>query len=256
MRRGAWRIGPWAGLAIMAAGPASAGAWNLPQGQGQAIVKYETMRADRAFAADGGRVDLPDARRDSAASVLVEYGLDERFTLQLKGEWQDGRDAVLTYDGRGPSEIAVRWQAYRDPRHVAAVQIGYVQGGEGRNAGYASPGVGDRDWEVRLLAGRNVGQGGEGGFVEVQAARLWRDGLPDEARLDLTGGLHLASDWMLLAQAYAGATDGDGARWLSLEASVVRRLGDWSVQAGWRGAVAGRETPAGQGPVIGIWRRF
>jgi hypothetical protein len=93
-------------------------------------------------------------------------------------------------------------------------------------------------------------------FVEAQVARRWRQRLPDEVRVDLTAGAHLGDDWMLLGQAFGGATDGDGARWLSVEATAVRRFGDWSLQAGWRQAVAGRETPVSRGPVVGLWRRF
>lgn len=255
-------VGLLAGLATLAfVDAADAGAWNLPKGQGQAIVKYEGIRADTIFSPGGGQVDLPGGRRDAATPILVEYGLNDRFTLQAKGEWQDGRDAYVEYRGLGPLELGVRWQAYRDDRNVAAVYLGYAQGGEGRNAGYAPLGAGDSDWEARALAGRSFGGGddrwlGQGGFLEVQAARRWRAGLPDETRLDLTAGLHLTSDWMALGQAFAGAADGVGARWLTLEAAMVRRLGDWSLQAGWRHAAAGRETPAGQGPVIGIWRRF
>ena len=48
----------------------------------------------------------------------------------------------------------------------------------------------------------------------------------------------------------------EGARWLSMETSVVRRLGDWSLQAGWRQTAAGRETPISGGPVVAVWRRF
>lgn len=261
----------WAGLltgwlaALVSWDMACAGAWNLPKGQGQAIIKFEDIRADDAFDADGDRVWLPGGRRDRAMSVLVEYGLSARFTLQMKGDWQDGRDAYVDYQGRGPIEVGVRWQAYRDDRQVAAVYVGHAQGGEGRNAGYAPPGAGDSDWEARLLAARTFGGTGDGwlgqgAFIEVQAARLWRSGLPDETRLDLTGGVHLNDDWMVLVQAFGGASEGagggDGARWLSVERSVVRRFGDWSLQAGWRQSVAGRETPAGRGPVIGIWRRF
>lgn len=61
---------------------------------------------------------------------------------------------------------------------------------------------------------------------------------------------------MVLSQAFGGMTDDDGARWLSVETSVVRRFGDWSVQAGWREAVAGRETPESRGWVLAVWRRF
>jgi hypothetical protein len=61
---------------------------------------------------------------------------------------------------------------------------------------------------------------------------------------------------MLLGQAFGGMADDDGPRWLNVETSVVRAWGDWSVQLGWRSAVAGRETPAASGPVIGLWHRF
>ena len=74
--------------------------------------------------------------------------------------------------------------------------------------------------------------------------------------MDLTYGAHLRDDWMVLAQAFGGQTDGGEARWLSVETTVVRHFGAWSVQAGWRQTVAGRETPESGGPVIGLWRRF
>ena len=59
-----------------------------------------------------------------------------------------------------------------------------------------------------------------------------------------------------LAQAVLDTAADAGARWLSVEASLVRDFGDWSVQAGWRQTVAGRETPLTRGPVLALWRRF
>lgn len=248
-------------MAGLAATPAAAGSWNLPRGQGQAILKYEDMRADQGFGPDGEKRPLAAERVDRAVSLFVEYGLSERLTLQFKGEWQDGEDAFVDYSGRGPLELGVRWQAFRDDRTAVAVYAGYADGGEGRNAGYAAPGRGDGDWEVRLLAGRSLDASGarwvpQRTFVEAQVARRWRDGLPDEVRADFTAGAHLGADWMLLGQAYGGVTDDEGARWLSVEATAVRRLGGWSVQAGWRQAIAGRETPAAGGPIVALWRRF
>lgn len=99
-------------------------------------MKYEDMRADKGFV-PGGTADLPAERVDRSASVFVEYGLTDQVTLQLKGEWQEGRDAFVDYEGRGPVEIGARWQAYRDDQTAAAVYVGYAQGGAGRNAGYA-----------------------------------------------------------------------------------------------------------------------
>ena len=242
------------------AGPANAGPWTQAKGQGQLIVKYEDMQADRGFNMDGVLADLPAERRDTVLGVFGEYGLTDRLTLQFRGEWQAGEDAFVDYEGRGPLEIGVTWQAWRDDRAAVSLYAGYADGGEGRNAGYAAPGVGDADWEIRASVGRSFGGAGRWGpsasFVELQTARRMRAGLPDETRIDATAGAHIGGDWMVLAQAFGGQADDGGPRWLSLEASVVRDLGDWSLQAGWRQAVAGRETPESGGPVIALWRRF
>ncbi len=248
-------------MALLAtAAPAVAGPWTQPKGQGQVIVKYEEMRADRGFDPDGALADLPAERRDTVVSLFAEYGVTDRLTLQFKGDWQSGEDAFADYDGRGPAEIGVTWQAWRDERTAVSLYVGWADGGEGRNAGYAAPGVGDSDWEVRASVGRSfagTGRWGSGGsFVDLQAARRMREGLSDETRVDATVGAHLGDHWMVLAQAFGGQADDGGPRWLSLEASVVRDFGAWSLQAGWRQAVSGRETPAAGGPVIALWRRF
>lgn len=240
--------------AAVAAGGARAGPWTQPAGQGQIILKYEDMVASRGFDPDGGLADLPAERRDRSVGVFAEYGLSDRLTLQFKGDWQQGEDAFVDYDGRGPLEIGLTWQVWRDDTAAISLYGGYADGGEGRNAGYAAPGIGDHDWEARVSFGRSVAGGR--GFLDVQAARRFRDGLPDETRADATAGVHLNDDWMVLGQMFGGVADDSGARWLNVETSVVRRLGRWSVQAGWRQTVAGRETPAAQGVVLAVWRRF
>lgn len=254
---------PVAVALLLAAAPtaAEASAWAQPKGKGQVIVKWEEMRATRGFDPSGALADLPGDRTDRALGVFAEYGLTDRLTVQFKGDWQDGVDFFVDYEGRGPAEIGLTWQAYRDDKTAVSLYAGYADGGEGRNAGYAAPGQGEGDWEVRASVGRNLqGVGGpwapERSFIELQTARRTRAGLPDETRADLTVGSHFGRDWMVLGQAFGGVTDGDGARWLSVETSVVRRLGDWSLQAGWRQAVAGRETPESKGWVLAVWRRF
>nr|WP_291537342.1 hypothetical protein [Brevundimonas sp.] len=221
------------------------------------MVKYERSRADSGFDPSGGEQPLPAVRRDARLGLFAEYGVTERLTLQLKADWQAGEDAFVDYEGRGPVEIGATWQVWRGGRSAVSLYGGYARAGEGRNADYAPPGVGEHDWEARLSAGRSMSRrwGMDQTFVELQAARRLRDGLPDETRIDATAGARFGRDWMALGQAFGGAADG-GARWLSLEASVVRDLGSWSVQAGWRQTVAGRETPLAHGPVVAIWRRF
>jgi hypothetical protein len=249
------------GLIVLALpSQANAGAWTRKKGQTQVIVKLETMRAAEGFDPNGRRVPLPAERRDEALGVFAEYGLTDRLTVQFKGDLQRGEDAFVEFEGRGPIEIGVTWQVWRDERNAVSLYAGYAEGGEGRNAGYAAPGEGGSDWEVRASAGRSFGKAtrweGNPTFIEVQVARRVREGLPDETRMDLTYGHHLSPSWMVLSQVFAGATDDDGAQWLSLENSVVYNRGAWSFQAGWRRAVDGRETPAANGPMVAVWRRF
>lgn len=249
----------------MAASSAHANAWTQPKGRAQLITKVEVMRASEGFDRIGDLQPLPADRRERTLGVFAQYGLTDRLTLQVKGDWQSGEDAFVDYDGRGPLELGVIWQAYRDDRNAVSLYAGYAVSGEGRNAGYAQPGVGEQDWEVRVSAGRSLGGSGRGlvggwgperSFVEVQAARRMRQGLPDETRADFTIGSHFGENWMVLGQAFGGLTDSGDARWLSVETSVVRHFGDWSLQAGWRRTVAGRETPLAEGAVVAVWRRF
>lgn len=249
------------GLAAAAlAGPAFAGAWTQPKGHGQVIVKFEAMNASKGFDPSGVLQPLAVDRRDTVLGAFAEYGLGEGLTLQIKADWQSGEDQFVDYEGRGPLEIGVTWQAWRDDNTAFSLYAGYADGGQGRNAGYAPPGQGDQDWEVRASFGGSLDQSWgfipEGSYVEVQAARRMRQGLPDETRLDLTAGSRFRPEWLMLAQAYGGQADDGGPKWLSVETSLVRDIGDWSIQAGWRQTVAGRETPASAGPIIGVWRRF
>jgi protein XagA len=238
------------------AGASHAQAWVAAPGQGQAILKFESLRADEGYDPDGDRLALPTSRRDDAVSLFVEYGVADRVAVLFKGDWQRGSDAFVDYDGRGPLELGVRWQAWRDDRGAASLQVSYADGGEGRNAGYAAPGQGDSDWEVRAAVGRNFTARGSPVFVDLQAARRMRQGLPDETRGEATVGVRTGGGWMVLAQVFGGLTDDDGARWLNAETSLVREWEEWSLQFGWRSAVAGRETPAASGPVVALWRRF
>lgn len=247
-------------LTALVAGPSLAGPWAVNDGDSQIIIKFEDMSADRGFDPDGVSQLLPDERIDRAISLFAEYGLTDTLTLQLKTDWQQGKDAFVDYEGMGPVELGVRWQAWRNETSAVALYAGYAAPGEGRNAGYEAPGMGDGDIELRALAGHSVEPDGrwmpDKLFVTAEVARRFRSGLADETRGEVTLGVEPSKDWMFLSQVYGGIADDDGPRWLTAEASVVRHFGSWSLQAGWRETVSGRETPESSGLVIGVWKRF
>lgn len=148
-------------------------------------------------------------RRDTSIGVFAEYGLTDRLTLQFKGDWQDGPDAFVDYEGRGPVEVGVTWPAWRSDAAAFSLYGGYASFGEGRNAGYAAPGVGDHALEARASAGRSFDTGGgfwpERTFIELQAARRFRSGLPNETRIDATVGGHFGDDGWCWARPMAGS---------------------------------------------------
>ncbi|WP_240811752.1 outer membrane beta-barrel protein [Brevundimonas sp. M20] len=248
--------------ALAVAAPAAAGPWVMPKGDGQVILKYEDMRATEGFDPNGVSMPMPAERRETFISVFAEYGLTARLGVQFKGDWQSGRDAFVDYEGTGPLEIGVNWQVWRNTNTAVALYGGVAQAGAGRNAGYATPGAGNQDFEVRAAFGRSYGKlkwlnyTADSGFVTLEVARRMRSGLPHETRVDATLGAHFGQDWMTLTQVYAGQADNDGPRWVQMESSVVRRMGNWSAQLGWRTTLSGREAPDVSGLVVGLWRRF
>jgi len=245
---------------LLAATPVEAGPWVQEAGRSQVIIKHEDIEASESFDDWGDRVALPGRRIDRSLGVFAEYGLTDQVTLQIKGDWQDGEDPAFSYEGRGPVEVGATVQVWRNAQTAISVYGGYADGGEGRNAGYAAPGVGKSDWEVRTSLGHSFAGTGrwspDRSFVDIQVARRMRDGLPDETRADFTLGAHFGDKWLMLGQAFGGIANGDNARWLLLETSIVRHLGAWSLQGGWRQSVAGRNTPVANGPVVALWRRF
>lgn len=246
-----------AAFSRLATGVAQAGAWPMAPGRTQVITKYERFDARQGYGPDDLLVDI-DPRRDETLSAFVEHGLTARLTLQAKVGLTRGRDRWVNYSGRGPVELGLRWTPYRDDRSALAIYLGAGEAGAGRNAGYAAPGQGSLDLEARALYGRSALWKGREVFVELEAARLKRQGLADETRIDATFGVRPAKKWLILAQSYTGRADRlpVGSRWTKTELSIVRAFGDWSLQAGWRDTPRGRETTRDRGVVLAMWRKL
>ena len=246
-----------AAFSCLVASVAKAGPWPVAPGKTQVIGKYEPQSADQGFDPDGVLVDI-DGRRDESLLLLVEHGLSRSLTLQAKAGVTRGHDRWVSYSGRGPVELGLRWTARRDDRSALSLYLGAAEGGVGRNAGYAAPGQGSLDLEARALYGRAATWRGRSVYIDIQVARLRREGLADETRVDTTLGFRPTRRVLVLAQTYAGRAHrlGVDTGWLKSEISVVRAFGDWSAQVGWRDTMAGRETARDRGVVLAIWRNL
>ena len=239
------------------AGRAEAGAWPIAPGQTQAILKLEHQAAGEGLDLGSATVPIP-YRRENNLSVFFEHGLTSRFTLQGKLGLVEGVDGPIRYSGRGPFELGLRGVLWRRGDAVASLYLGGVVAGAGVNALYAGPGAGKGDVEARLLVGASRRLFGRPAYEEVQIAALKRRDLPNETRMDTTVGVDLSPRWTVMLQSYSGMayTAGANPRWLKGEVSLVRRLGPWRLQAGWRSVLAGRETSKDTGPVLAIWKTF
>lgn len=258
-------VGRWGFLACAFISAASlsnsayAGAWSQPKGQGQVIVKYEPVWSIHWLDSDGNRSRLPEDRFDHVLSIWGEYGLTDRITLYGKTDWQDVGDDTLHFRGMGPLEIGARYQVLSYDNSAVSVQGSLISDSDGRNSAWAEPGVGEKEAEVRILAGTSFG-GRYPSYIETQIAGRWREHLPSELRLEGTAGVHLNDRYMAVFQVYSGRTFPDNpdfsARWTTFELGAVRHYSDWSLQAGWRSTVIGRNIVTGDGPILGVWRRF
>jgi len=243
--------------AAVLAGRAEAGAWPIAPGHTQAILKYERQAAKEGLDLVSATVPIPYRREDNL-SMYFEHGLTSRFTLQGKLGLVEGADGPIRYSGRGPLELGLRGVLWRRKDAVASLYLGGVVAGAGVNALYAGPGAGKGDVEARLLVGASRRLFGRPAYEEVQIAALKRRDLPNETRMDTTVGVDLNRRWMVMLQSYSGMAYTAGANpwWMKGEVSLVRRLGPWRLQAGWRSVLAGRETSRDTGPVLAIWKSF
>lgn len=253
------RLAIGAALALAAGSPAWAGAWPLAPGTTQAIFKYENGRASDGLDADGSRVAIPHVADDDL-SVFVEHGLTSRLTLQGQVGATRGDDGYVENSGRGPISLGLRYTflVQARGRQVFSLYVGGTAPGVGRNAAYAQPNQGRADGEVRLLYGRSALVFGREAYVDLEAARLFRSELADETHVDLTVGYEARRNWLVLVQTYAGEAETQpvSARWLKVELGLVRRLGSWRVQGGWRNTTLGRNVPVEGGPVVALWKSF
>ena len=241
-----------------------AGAWLLPQGDGQAIVYSDFSDSTRAFDAQGHLIPVRQYRKFELGTY-IEYGLTDWLTLVVAPAYDRVRNPPpgQSYNGLGESEAAARVRLFQNENSVISFQ-----------AGLRSPGAAFADslgpfevrraasLELRGLAGRSIDILGMESFVEAEAAyRLYAGNQPGEWLFDLTMGVRPLPSLLMMLQSFTSITNGTSnfghVSWTKLQPSLVYNIApQWSVQIGGfitiEGVNAGREL----GPMVGIWYRF
>lgn len=246
--------------------PVAAGAFNIPQGQGLAIVDATFEGGDHYFNGLGKLAPASPFRRGDV-SAYVEYGVTDWLMavlrpdvtiISLKGQ-TPGR-----YTGLGTTEGGAQMRLLAYGPAVLAVQGTFRLPGSTDRTNPALIGQTSHDADLRGLFGYGFDAGGWPAFVDVQSAYRFRDGgAPDEVHTDLTFGVRPWTDLMLLLQAFNTTGVGRGTPWFPrerythVEVSGVYDLDpSWSVQLGVFTTVLAHDSLREQGVVTAVWRRF
>lgn len=253
-------------LAALACAPssASAGAWTLPEGNGQII---ETLLG---WFGQGPSSGAPAASRESKveAQTYLEYGVTDRLTLvgQLSAE----RYALLApptkdiYAGLDYSGAGLRVRLWSDDAWVFSLESSAYVSGARDGARPAQAGDTGPAFDMRALVGRNLTLYGAPAFADGEVGyRVRTQGPPSEWHADLTLGVAWTPRVQILAQIFNTMSDGAGApgyvAWESYKGqlSVVYALDeDWSLQLGGFSTLQRRNVNSEYGAVVAVWRRF
>lgn len=248
---------------------AFAGAWAQPPGTGQIISTTTYDTAERAYD-DKWKLnrDVSFAKTDSR--FFMEHGVTSKLTLVTETAYQDvdytSRDGRTKVQGFGNSALGLRYQFFKKGRQVAALQSTFILAGSGENISDADLGRGGNGWELRALYGRSFKALKREGFIDLQAAWVYRPGIsPDSYKSDATVGINATKSIQLLGQAFYSKTNNqvlDTDRILSneslkLQASFVRKTSKKrSYQFGVFQTVAGRNIVKEKAVIFGVWQRY
>jgi len=251
---------------LIIAAEAWAGAFMMPEGQGQMIAGVGYIEATRTFTTGNKTVPTP-AFRQVEASAYVEYGLTDWLTLVVAPTLarMHGGEPGVTYTGSDESAIGARLPLYRDDVRVVSVQALAEPGFPGAGGTAAAATLGGPDaWaaDVRAQYGQAFQALGGEGFVDIEpSVRLRGGGWPTETHLDVTLGLRPKPRIMVLLQDFteraASGPRAPATLFTKIAISLVYDIAPaWSLQAGGLIVPVGRNAGREVGPLAALWHRF
>lgn len=241
---------------------AMAGAWPQAPGATQLIVSLEPGEAGRAYDASGDPTIPLTAWSENNATLFIDHGVSQHFTITGKVNFQDYKTATDRFSGLGSIELGGRWTVHKADDYVLAFGVSAEGLGKGRRNDFDTTARQGTDYDLRAYFGKSFRVRGVDAFVDLQAARHLRQYEAGQWRIDATLGLKPSARWMVLAQVFSGETDRrtwGRAAWLNSQVGIVRNFGarqEMSLQLAARRTVAGENVPAVNAVVLSLWRNF
>ncbi len=241
---------------------ANAGAWTLPRGHWQSFTASTTSQADRSFDS-AGHPTVPTRFNKLLFQNCFEYGLTNALTLFAI-------PAYVIGDSETPTEPYAKVQNASVEAGARLALLAH-HGHLSFQASYKSAGSFDlsvsanhesgQQIEMRMLYGTSFKLFGRDGFADFQIAERWIDHpRPNETPIDLTAGLWLRRDTMIMVQSFNIISGGDAVapysyyRTHKLEFSVVEQLSrHWALQTGIFYSPAGQNALVEKGVSIVLW---
>jgi len=160
-------------IALACCFQAKAGAWTLPEEDGQAIVTLAYSFANDAFDQDGDTIAIEPFTKFELRGY-VEYGLTDWATLIVQPELRLKEQGQDDSNGLGRFDLGLRARLWQSDFAVASVEGGVSAPGQSDDL--APLNGGDTDWELeaRALYGRGFDIGWRHGFLDAQLG--YRDG--------------------------------------------------------------------------------
>lgn len=254
-----------AGLVFLVfAQAAEAASWTLERGHLQIFSGVTSSRARQKFD-DNGTPSGEIFFNKLLVQNWMEYGLTDAVTLFAAPQYVS---AETNMGHRGVKRVGSA-SVEAGVRILLLSRIGMFSlqtSGKSAGAFVMSTAVDDdagKQFELRLLYGRSFKVLGHDVFLDLQAAERWiEQPRPDELDVDVTAGLWLTKDGMVMVQSFNMISNGKAQapyeryRLHKLQLSLVERVTErWALQGGYFFAPAGRNTVKEQGFVMTIWYR-
>ena len=252
-------------LLLLCAGQAHAGAWTQAEGTGQTFSTFTYSRASHSYDAHSNAT-IPIRYTKLLTQTYIEYGVRDWLTLTVDPEYAKAQSGPPG----GPIEIANAFAIGAGAR----VRLLDNHGVFSLEGSYKSAGAFDtsvsvnqesaRQFEIRALYGTNFDLFGKPAFADLELGQRFIAGArPSETPIDISVGLHITKQTMVLAQNFNVIAGGDSKppysyyRSHKVQLSIVQHL--WrhlSLQVGGFVSPLGQNALKEQGLSIALWDSF